>query len=1368
MTIQTNSNQGPHSPPSSKRKEIRRCVSMCTSEMTSPDSSNYAQDIQSTSHDDNHNQSPDHDIQSSSLNETSRKRARNENDSQSNEQTQKDQPINSNASSRDSQDLDPSCRLNPNEETSASNETKKKLNLKINVNACAHIQKTPRNNLNIYSHGGHDPNIAYIPPCTPIPSSPVRSVISCDLDAGDASMSCIDIGVEVQVSQTFRHGLEPQSLQEVEMRSQVQDTGSNLEVVAGSSAINPCVEHKEEPAHQQSSTQCQSQDQELDRERKEITTAIAHLSPDLQIHLRALRIETSLAPIKPLLHRLLTHQGHNRRGTFNVPVDHIRFSLKDYLIVVKEPMDLGTIKTNLYANVYHSHAEVARDIRLVFRNACLYNPPLHPVHEAAKHLLDYFEEGYAIILSKKAPIINGSTCTPLIQGGAAVGTGPVGVSSASGASTSASASVPQFQPQLYSLPPPRHQCTACLGRACGLCNAGCLSLEPALLICAGSSCSGSKIRRNITYYCTRDGTKTWCQKCFPNLPAILPNDEAELNTEGNLYKRDLLKRRNDEDVVERWIDCSLKCGNSVHEVCAFANEFSTEREHYICPLCANSTVPVVDNESEKASKMEEGQEKSYSFSFLTGTTLPEQIRDIPRGQSVDSRALPSCSISDFIQKKLKERMRSLDCPEGAEETLTVRVISDCEKEFNVPDAVLRHFRMQQNIDTDGIHTFQEPPSCVGYRSRAIALFQRIDGTDVCIFCMYVQEYDGADADDQSGIVQKKRVYLAYIDSVEHFRPRRLRTQVYHEMLSAYFATARERGFSKIHIWSCPPSRGNSFVFWGHPQSQRTPTKERLLGWYHDVLCYAVNRGIITDVKSLYEDSFEKFDKASKEKISNDESTLPCPPLLEGDFWVEEAIRVQSANITRVTRSKKITNDMRPLDCEGDFAPSKAFGSNQNTRCPSIQLSILLENCIMSHPNSTPFLRPVNAVALKLKDYHVIVKKPMDLSTVLTQIILGEYAEFHEAVSDLELVFHNAMSYNPKGHPIHALASDLMDYVQRQLTILANYWNSCGLQTSFSRDGEEITYASFSNLSMRLSSLMQEQPTESSADDVAGKESSKEELYTPEKRAGLLFDGPEGIAKLMVGEDTFLLDKKYAYKDTTKNKKKKSGKKNQTTSEPPNSDGIRRGSWLSDEVLAAVRRHRAVMFVCHLRPKTQQTNIEKEKESEYSQYIEGSYLKSDPPPIHITGKQAVKPGVTEARHGLVSLFDTLFSHGLYKLSHRYLFLQLEFSQYCNLQFDSVRRAKYSTAMLLYYLLNPESSGVLPACSSCKGDIANVRWHKINKSFDERRRSSQSIAIRTTCVDMTRRELCEQCYETTYTKEDYVPIRVSFKRASQEQP
>jgi len=53
-------------------------------------------------------------------------------------------------------------------------------------------------------------------------------------------------------------------------------------------------------------------------------------------------------------------------------------------------------------------------------------------------------------------------------------------------------------------------------------------------------------------------------------------------------------------------------------------------------------------------------------------------------------------------------------------------------------------------------------------------FQRIDSVDVALFSMYVQEYEGCDD-------QVKRIYIAYLDSIEYFRPREARTQVYHEV-----------------------------------------------------------------------------------------------------------------------------------------------------------------------------------------------------------------------------------------------------------------------------------------------------------------------------------------------------------------------------------------------------------------------------------------------------------------------------------------------------------------------------------------------------------------------------------------------------------
>ena len=113
-------------------------------------------------------------------------------------------------------------------------------------------------------------------------------------------------------------------------------------------------------------------------------------------------------------------------------------------------------------------------------------------------------------------------------------------------------------------------------------------------------------------------------------------------------------------------------------------------------------------------------------------------------------------------------------------------------------------------------------------------------------------------------------------------------------------------------------------------------------------------------------------------------------------------------------------------------------------------------------------------------------------------------------------------------------------------------------------------------------------------------------------------------------------------------------------------------------------------------------------------------------------------------------------------HEFSPKQLEFSQYRNFQFDTVRRAKYSTAMLIRYLLNPNSPGLIPTCTNCRNEISSVRWHKINKAFDERRRSSATLSIRMACVNMDRGELCSTCFELEEKKELYIPIRVSFER------
>ena len=58
---------------------------------------------------------------------------------------------------------------------------------------------------------------------------------------------------------------------------------------------------------------------------------------------------------------------------FHDPVDWKGLGLTDYPEIIKNPMDLGTIKTKIEAGSYNTTDETAADIRLVWYNCMLYN-----------------------------------------------------------------------------------------------------------------------------------------------------------------------------------------------------------------------------------------------------------------------------------------------------------------------------------------------------------------------------------------------------------------------------------------------------------------------------------------------------------------------------------------------------------------------------------------------------------------------------------------------------------------------------------------------------------------------------------------------------------------------------------------------------------------------------------------------------------------------------------------------------------------------------------------------------------------------------------------------------------------------------------
>lgn len=98
-----------------------------------------------------------------------------------------------------------------------------------------------------------------------------------------------------------------------------------------------------------------------------------------------------------LLSKLMKHK---HGWVFNSPVDAEDLELHDYHTIIKNPMDLGTVKSKLENNIYDSPTSFAQDIRLTFSNAITYNPEGHDVHILAKQLLQLFEERWNCIYAE--------------------------------------------------------------------------------------------------------------------------------------------------------------------------------------------------------------------------------------------------------------------------------------------------------------------------------------------------------------------------------------------------------------------------------------------------------------------------------------------------------------------------------------------------------------------------------------------------------------------------------------------------------------------------------------------------------------------------------------------------------------------------------------------------------------------------------------------------------------------------------------------------------------------------------------------------------------------------------------------------------
>jgi len=89
---------------------------------------------------------------------------------------------------------------------------------------------------------------------------------------------------------------------------------------------------------------------------------------------------------------------------FNEQVDPVQYP--DYLDVIKRPMCLNDVRSNLYNGVYTNMTQFSKDVRQIWANARAYNPETHKVHEWAKQYSDIFEDLFrrATATTRKKPV----------------------------------------------------------------------------------------------------------------------------------------------------------------------------------------------------------------------------------------------------------------------------------------------------------------------------------------------------------------------------------------------------------------------------------------------------------------------------------------------------------------------------------------------------------------------------------------------------------------------------------------------------------------------------------------------------------------------------------------------------------------------------------------------------------------------------------------------------------------------------------------------------------------------------------------------------------------------------------------------------
>lgn len=133
--------------------------------------------------------------------------------------------------------------------------------------------------------------------------------------------------------------------------------------------------------------------------------------------------------------------------------------------------------------------------------------------------------------------------------------------------------------------------------------------------------------------------------------------------------------------------------------------------------------------------------------------------------------------------------------------------------------------------------------------------------------------------------------------------------------------------------------------------------------------------------------------------------------------------------------------------------------------------------ICNDANAEAFLEPVDWQELELIDYPKIVKNPMDLSTVRSKLLSGEYTTLDEFIAQIQLIWDNCKLYNMVGSHIYKICEKMERSYNRELSKFKTQQGLIGKRTKEKAQAEEVSEVVEADMKRDLCGRIKKLPAE---------------------------------------------------------------------------------------------------------------------------------------------------------------------------------------------------------------------------------------------------------------------------------------------------